>query len=75
MDIELGIQNVARPVTFSVDDSESSAITEAIGKAVESGAPINVTDDKGRHIVVPASALGYAIVGSETKHAVGFGAL
>ena len=50
MDIELGIQNVARPVNFS-------------------------TEDKGRHIIVPAKALGYAIIGSETKHAVGFGAL
>ena len=45
MDIELGIQNVARP------------------------------DDKGRRIVVPAGSLGYAIIGSETKHAVGFGTL
>ncbi|MFC2619535.1 MAG: DUF3107 domain-containing protein, partial [Bifidobacterium dentium] len=26
-------------------------------------------------IVVPAGSLGYAIIGSETKHAVGFGNL
>ena len=34
-----------------------------------------MTDDKGRRIVVPAGSLGYAIIGSETKHAVGFGNL
>ena len=56
MDIELGIQNVARTVTFN-------------------GKTINLTDDKGRRIVVPAGSLGYAIIGSETKHAVGFGNL
>ena len=47
----------------------------AIADAVEHGRTINLTDDKGRRIVVPAGSLGYAIIGSETKHAVGFGNL
>ena len=66
MDIELGIQNVARTVTFSTEES---------AEAVEHGRTINLTDDKGRRVVVPAGSLGYAIIGSETKHAVGFGNL
>ncbi|NEG54197.1 DUF3107 domain-containing protein [Bifidobacterium platyrrhinorum] len=74
MDIELGIRNVARAVTFSTDDS-ADAVNDAIAEAVAAGRPISLTDDKGRRIIVPADALGYAIVGSETKHAVGFGAL
>ena len=45
MDIELGIQNVARPVNFSTDESADN-VSQAI-----------------------------AIIGSETKHAVGFGTL
>ena len=53
MDIELGIQNVARPVNFSTDESADN-VSQAIAQAV---------------------ALGYAIIGSETKHAVGFGTL
>ncbi|RSX57751.1 DUF3107 domain-containing protein [Bifidobacterium samirii] len=74
MNIELGIQNVARAVTFSTEqnaDEVSAAIADALAKQ----GPIELTDDKGRRIIVPAGALGYAIVGSETKHAVGFGAL
>lgn len=74
MDIELGIRNVARTVTFSTDDS-ADQVNDAIAAAVTEGKPITLTDDKGRRIIVPAEALGYAIVGSETKHAVGFGAL
>lgn len=74
MDIELGIRNVARTVTFSTDDS-ADQVNDAIAAAVAEGKPIALTDDKGRRIIVPAEALGYAIVGSETKHAVGFGAL
>ena len=68
MDIELGIQNVARAVT-------AEAVNATISAAVAENKPIVLNDDKGRRIIVPAGALGYAIVGSETKHAVGFGAL
>ena len=74
MDIELGIRNVARTVTFSTDQS-ADEVNAVLADAIAAKTPINLTDDKGRHIVVPADALGYAIVGSETKHAVGFGTL
>lgn len=74
MDIELGIQNVARPVNFSTDESADN-VSQAIAQAVADNATIDLTDDKGRRIFVPAKALGYAIIGSETKHAVGFGTL
>ena len=65
MDIELGIQNVARTVTFSTEQS-ADEVNNVIAEAVENGKTINV---------VPAGSLGYAIIGSETKHAVGFGNL
>ncbi len=74
MDIELGIQNVARPVNFSTDESADN-VSQAIAQAVADNTTIDLTDDKGRLIIVPAKALGYAIIGSETKHAVGFGTL
>lgn len=74
MDIELGIANVARPVTFSTEE-DAVSVTEAIESALSAGTPIKLADDKGRRIIVPANALGYALIGSETKHAVGFGAL
>ena len=72
MDIELGIQNVARPVNFSTDESADN-VSQAIAQAVADNTTIDLTDDKGRRIIVPAKALGYAIIGSETKHAVGLG--
>lgn len=74
MDIELGIQNVARPVNFSTDESADN-VSQAIAQAVADNTTIDLTDDKGRRIIVPAKAFGYAIIGSETKHAVGFGTL
>lgn len=74
MDIELGVQNVARTITFSTDDS-AQTVNATIKKALEEGTPIELTDTKGRSIVVPAQSLGYAIIGSQTRHQVGFGAL
>lgn len=74
MYIEMGIHNVARTVTFSTEES-AEAVNTAIANAVEHGRTINLADDKGRRIIVPAESLGYAIIGSETKHAVGFGNL
>ena len=74
MEIELGIQNVSRPVNFTTNAS-ADEVSETIAVAVKTGAIINLTDDHGRHIIIPADALGYALIGSETKHAVGFGAL
>lgn len=74
MDIELGIQHVTRPVNFSTN-AGADEVGAAIAGAIQNGTTINLTDDKSRRIIVPATALGYAIIGSETKHAVGFGAL
>ncbi|PLS31160.1 ATP-binding protein [Bifidobacterium margollesii] len=74
MDVEIGIQNVARPVTFATDKS-ADEVSGAIAEAVKNGAVVDLTDTKGRRIVVPGGAIGYAIVGSETSHPVGFGNL
>ena len=45
MDIELGIANVARPVTFSTEE-DAASVTEAIESALSAGTPIKLTDDK-----------------------------
>ena len=44
MDIELGIANVARPVTFSTEE-DAASVTEAIESALSAGTPIKLTDD------------------------------
>lgn len=50
MDIELGIQNVARPVNFSTDESADN-VSQAIAQAVADNTTIDLTDDKGRRII------------------------
>ena len=47
MDIELGIQNVARPVSFSTDESADN-VSQASAQAVADNATIDLTADTGR---------------------------
>ena len=74
MDIEFGIKNVARTVNFSTN-ARADEVSAHISQALSQGGPIDLVDDKGRHIIVPKESLGYAVVGSDTTHPVGFGAL
>lgn len=71
MDIELGIQNVARTVTFTTD-ATAQEVSATIERALSNNEQLDLMDNKGRHIIVPAGCLGYAIVGAEARHAVGF---
>ena len=74
MDIEFGIKNVARTVNFSTN-AKADEVAAHISQALSQGEPIDLVDDKGRHIIVPKESLGYAVIGSDTTHPVGFGAL
>ncbi len=72
MNVEIGIQNVARPVSFTTDQTADEVI--AALRAAKDGVA-DLVDDKGRHILIPTSAIGYAVIGSQTRRPVGFGAL
>ncbi|WP_084104954.1 DUF3107 domain-containing protein [Demequina sp. NBRC 110056] len=72
MEIRIGVQNVAREIVIETDlssDQVSQAVTDAVA-----GATLDLTDTKGRRVVVPAGALGYVEIGEESKRRVGFGA-
>ncbi|BDZ62966.1 hypothetical protein Lsed01_02107 [Demequina sediminis] len=72
MEIRIGIQNVSREIAIDTDMT-SDAVAKAVAEAVQGGT-LDLTDAKGRRVVIPASALGYVDIGEETKRRVGFGA-
>ncbi|WP_062069737.1 DUF3107 domain-containing protein [Demequina sediminicola] len=72
MEIRIGVQNVAREIVIETDmssDDVAAAVADAVG-----GATLDLSDSKGRRLVVPAGALGYVEIGEEEKRRVGFGA-
>ncbi|GMA36451.1 hypothetical protein GCM10025876_26550 [Demequina litorisediminis] len=50
-------------------DEVAAKVADAVA-----GATLDLTDAKGRRVVVPAGSLGYVEIGEEAKRRVGFGA-
>ncbi|MCV2396536.1 DUF3107 domain-containing protein [Actinotalea sp. M2MS4P-6] len=73
MQITIGVQNLSREVVVEVDGT-SDKIAKDVLKALEVGAPIDLTDAKGRRVMVPANAVGFVELGSDEARRVGFGA-
>ena len=71
MDVRSGVKHVTREISFETDmpaDKVAKAVADAMG-----GATLDLTDDKGRRIVVPSDSIGYVEIGEADKRRVGFG--
>ncbi len=74
MEVKIGVQNVAREITFETDSSAEEVIA-AVSAAIEQGTALTLTGEKGRQLLVPAGVLGYVQLGETEKRGVGFGTL
>lgn len=71
MEITIGVQHVARELVLETDQT-SEQVTKDVLKALEVGAPLNLTDARGRRVIVPATVLGYIEIGGDETRKVGF---
>lgn len=71
MEITIGVQHVARELVLETDLTADKVVKDVL-KALEVGAPLELTDSRGRRVVVPASAVGYVEVGGDEARKVGF---
>ena len=74
MEIKIDITNIAREVTFETDATPDE-VAQKVREAVAESSLLDLTDDKGRRILVPGERLGYVDLGSPSARAVGFGAV
>lgn len=74
MEVKIGVQNVAREVTFETDAS-SQEVAKAVAEAIDKGGVLTLTDDKGRQVIVPGTVIGYVFLGESERRGVGFGTL
>ena len=72
MEVRIGVQNVAREITFETTQSTDEII--AAVKAALGADVLDLTDDKGGRVIVPSASIGYVTTGAERKSGVGFGA-
>jgi hypothetical protein len=72
VEIKIGVQNVGREIVLeSTQDAET--VAKVVGEAINGGSELRLTDEKGRLIIVPGSALAYVEIGAEEIRRVGFG--
>lgn len=72
MEVKIGVQNVAREITFETDAS-ADEVVKAVTAAIQDGSPLTLTGEKGRQVLVPAGVLGYVQIGESERRGVGFG--
>ena len=71
MEITIGVQHVARELVLETDQT-SDQVTKSVLKALEAGVPLELTDSRGRRVIVPTAVLGYVEVGGDETRKVGF---
>lgn len=70
MEITIGVQNVARELVVETD-ATADEVAKAVRKALDAGDALELTDTRGRHIIVPSGTVGYIEIGDEARK-VGF---
>jgi len=71
MEVKIGVQNANRELVLDTNDSGDD-IEKAVTAALNGEAPLVLTDNKGRRVLVPAAKLAYVEIGSPTSGQVGF---
>lgn len=74
MEITIGVQNVTRELVVETDQS-SDEVAAAVKEALDGGTALELTDARGRRVIVPTTAIGYVELGTEASRPVGFGSL
>jgi hypothetical protein len=74
VEITIGVQNLTRELVIETEQT-SDEVTSVVKEALDGGSAIELTDSRGRRIIVPSSSVGYVEIGTETQRRVGFGSL
>lgn len=74
MDVKIGVADVPRELTVKTELTADEVVA-ALGTALEAGGVFELTDDKGRRVVVPAAKVSYMDLGAADERPVGFGAV
>lgn len=72
MEIKIGVQNSGRELVLESTQSPDE-VSEAVSSAIKAGGTLSLSDEKGRRVVIPVSALAYVEIGEPTVRKVGFG--
>ncbi|GAA4756644.1 DUF3107 domain-containing protein [Gordonia alkaliphila] len=74
VEVKIGIENTARELSLSTTE-KADKVYKSVADALATGEGVlELTDEKGSRVLVPASKISYVEVGSSESRRVGFGA-
>jgi hypothetical protein len=74
VEVKIGVQHAARELVLESRQSPDEVVS-AVTSAVESGSLLELVDERGRRVVVPADRIAYVEIGELLERRVGFGAM
>lgn len=72
MEVRIGVKHVTREVVIE-SAQKADEVQQAVAEALGGGGTLELTDDKGRRVLVPVDAVAYVEIGAEEAGKVGFG--
>jgi hypothetical protein len=75
VEITIGVQHLARELTLESDLTADEVAATVQAALTDKTPTIELTDTRGRRLIVPTAALGFVEIGAETKGRVGFGSI
>jgi hypothetical protein len=72
VEVKIGVRDVSREVVLQSDQTPTD-VAAAVEQAIDKGTMLNLTDDKGRLVLIPGSLIGYVEIGAPSIRKVGFG--
>lgn len=74
MDVRIGISDINRELQLRTKETADEVLA-GLRKALTDGSLFEMTDEKGRRILVPAAKVAYLDLGPADTRPVGFGTL
>lgn len=73
MEVKVGVQQSARELVLESTQSPEE-VAAAVAKALAGDGVLDLVDEKGRRVIVPAAKLAYVEIAQAETRRVGFGA-
>jgi hypothetical protein len=75
VEVKIGVQHANRELVLESEQSPDE-VQELVSEALNGKTGLlQLTDDKGRRVLIPADRLAYVEIGEPTVRKVGFGAI
>ena len=73
VEVHIAVTEGAREIVLQMEATQEE-IDRAVNAALTAGKPLELTDEKGKKVIVPADKIGFVEIGASAGRRVGFGA-